>query len=288
MTALQVLRPGPSATLQDLGRPGLAHLGVSTSGAADRRSHRLANRLVVNTPERATIEVTLGGFAARVRGGDVDIAVTGADAAPEIDGTPFGINTVRRVRDGQTIVLNTPRAGLRSYLAVRGGVAAEPVLGSRSHDTLSGIGPAPLRAGDLLPLGNPPGGFPEVDHAPVGPVCETAVVLRVLPGPRQDWFTDPEALVRTDWVVSEHSDRVGVRLAGPPLARRRPERELPSEGAVRGAVQIPPSGLPVILGPDHPVTGGYPVIGVVLDADTDAVAQLRPGQSLALRWVRRG
>ena len=108
----------------------------------------------------------------------------------------------------------------------------------------------------------------------------------MIPGPRDDWFTDPDALIRPTWVVSERSDRVGVRLTGRPLQHRWPDRQLPSEGATRGAIQVPPNGQPVILGPDHPVTGGYPVIGVVIDADTDKVAQLRPGQPVRLHWNR--
>lgn len=128
MPFLEILRTGPLAVVEDLGRPGLAHLGVSRSGAADRRAHKLANRLVANPDDRATVEVTFGGFAARVRGGDVDIAVTGADADPTVDGIEFGSNSIQHVRDGQVIALGTPRAGLRSYLAVRGGICVDPVL----------------------------------------------------------------------------------------------------------------------------------------------------------------
>ncbi len=282
MTALEVISPGPLALVTDLGRPGLAHLGVTGSGAFDRAAHALANRLVANATGAATVEVTLGGFHARVRGGAVDIAVTGADCHPCADGTPFGLGGVHRLREGQLLTLGAPAAGMRGYLAVRGGIEVEPVLGSRSHDTLSGLGPPPLRAGDLLPVGRPGGEFPAVDLAPVGPVAAGPVTVRVLFGPRDDWFADPRALLRTQWHVSDRSDRVGLRLTGEPLAARWPGRQLPSEGMVRGAVQVPPDGRPVILGPDHPVTGGYPVIAVVADADTDALAQLRPGQPLRL------
>ena len=286
MTTLEILATGPLALLEDLGRPGLAHLGVTRSGAADRHSHTLANRLVANPPDRATIEITFGGFSARVRGGDVVIAVTGADADPAVDGLPFGTNSIHHVRDGQTISLGMPRSGLRSYLAVRGGVDAELVLGSRSHDVLSAIGPRPLRPGDVLPVGPHAEDFPELDQAPVAPITGDVLDLVVVPGPRDDWFADPDALVRTDWVVSERSDRVGMRLTGHPLETRVPDRQLPSEGATRGAIQVPPNGLPVILGPDHPVTGGYPVIGVVVDHDVDRVAQVRPGQHVRLHWSR--
>ncbi len=286
MTVLEILRTGPLAMVEDLGRPGLAHLGVTRSGAADRGAHRLANRLLANPDSHATVEVTLGGLSLRVRGGGVDIAVTGADAEATIDGIRFGANSVRHARDGQVLTLGVPRSGLRSYLGVRGGVAVEPVLGSRSFDTLSGLGPPPLQPGDVLPIGVPDDRFPDVDLAPVAPLTAGPVTLRVLPGPRADWFDDPDALVTTEWVTSDQSDRIGVRLRGHPLTARWPERQLPSEGAVRGAIQVPPGGRPVLLGPDHPVTGGYPVVAVVVDADTDALAQLRPGQPVRLRWVR--
>lgn len=286
MKALEIVRTGPLALVQDLGRPGLAHVGVSRSGAADRASHRLANRLVANPDESATVEITLGGFAARVLGGSVDVAVTGADAGPAVDGVPFGANSIRRVHPGQIITLATPVTGMRSYLAVRGGIAVSPVLGSRSCDTMSQIGPPPPRAGDLLPIGEPAERFPEIEVAPVAAIGTGPVELRLVRGPRDDWFTEPDALVRTDWAVSERSDRVGVRLSGPALTHRQPSRQLPSEGTTRGAVQVPPNGQPVILGADHPVTGGYPVIGVLLDADTDRLAQLRPGQRVRLRWDR--
>ncbi|GAB7066808.1 5-oxoprolinase/urea amidolyase family protein [Mycobacterium hodleri] len=286
MTTLEVLATGPLALIEDLGRPGLAHLGVTRSGAADRHSHTLANRLVANPPDVATIEITFGGFSARVRGGDVVIAVTGADADPAVDGLAFGTNSIHHVRDGQVISLSTPRSGLRSYLAVRGGVDAEPVLGSRSHDVMSAIGPPPLRSGDVLPIGEHAADFPELDQAPVAPIGTDGLDLVVVPGPRDDWFADPDALVRTDWVASDRSDRVGTRLTGHPLTPRFPDRQLPSEGAVRGAIQVPPNGLPVILGPDHPVTGGYPVIGVVADRDVDRMAQVRPGQHVRLHWSR--
>jgi biotin-dependent carboxylase-like uncharacterized protein len=286
VTSLEILRTGPLAIVEDLGRPGLAHLGVGRSGAADRRSHTLANRLVANPDDRATVEVMFGGFSAQVRGGDVDIAVTGADTNPTVNGKLFGTNSIHRVRDGQVISLGTPRAGLRTYLAVRGGICVGPVLGSRSYDVLSAIGPSPLQAGDQLPVGEHTTDYPELDQAPVAAITGNTVELLVVPGPRDDWFVDPDALVHADWVVSERSDRVGMRLVGRPLQYRYPDRQLPSEGAARGAIQVPPNGLPVILGPDHPVTGGYPVAGVMIDEDIDKLAQLRPGQQVRLHWAR--
>jgi biotin-dependent carboxylase-like uncharacterized protein len=286
VTTLEILRTGPLAVVQDLGRVGQAHLGVGRSGAADRRSHTLANRLVANPDDRATIEVTFGGFCARVHGGDVDIAVTGADTDPTINGIKFGTNSIHRVRAGEVICFGTPRAGLRSYLAVRGGISVEPVLGSRSYDVMSAIGPSPLQTGDRLPVGEHTDAYPELDQAPVAAITGDVVELSVVPGPRDDWFADPDNLVHTDWVASDRSDRVGMRLVGRPLQYRFPDRQLPSEGATRGAIQVPPNGLPVILGPDHPVTGGYPVVGVVIDDDTDKVAQVRAGQRVRLHWAR--
>jgi biotin-dependent carboxylase-like uncharacterized protein len=161
-----------------------------------------------------------------------------------------------------------------------------PVLGSRSYDVLSAIGPAPLRPGDVLPIGEHTEQYPELDQAPVAPIADQLVDLMVVPGPREGWIADPEALVDTVWIASDRSDRVGMRLQGRPVAHRNPGRQLPSEGATRGAIQVPPNGLPVILGPDHPVTGGYPVVGVIADRDVDKVAQVRPGQHVRLHWSR--
>jgi biotin-dependent carboxylase-like uncharacterized protein len=285
-TTLEIMRTGPLALVEDMGRPGLAHLGVTRSGAADRRSHALANRLVANPVDRATIEVTFGGLTARVRGGDVAIAVTGADTDPAVNGIPFGTNSIHYAHDGQVISLGAPHSGLRSYLAVRGGIAVQPVLGSRSYDVMSAIGPRPLQPGDVLPVGDHTQGFPELDQAPVASLRTELVELLVVPGPHDDWFTDPDALVHNKWVASDRSDRVGMRLAGRPLQHRWADRQLPSEGATRGAIQVPPNGQPVILGPDHPITGGYPVVGVVTDDDIDKVAQIRPGQTVGLHWSR--
>jgi biotin-dependent carboxylase-like uncharacterized protein len=273
--------------IEDLGRPGLADMGVSRSGAADRRSHALANRLVANPAGHATIEVTFGGFAARVRGGGkegVAIAVTGADTDPAVDGNPFGTNSIHYAHDGQVITLGAPHSGLRSYLAVRGGIEVSPVLGSRSYDVMSAIGPLPLQPGDVLPVGEHSAEFPELDQAPVAAIEYDVLELTVVPGPRDDWFVDPDVLIRTNWLATNKSDRVGMRLVGMPLEYRWPDRQLPSEGVTRGAIQVPPNGFPVILGPDHPVTGGYPVIGVVADHDIDKAGQIRPGQTVRMHW----
>ncbi|MGV0798958.1 5-oxoprolinase/urea amidolyase family protein, partial [Mycolicibacterium elephantis] len=225
MATLEVLRSGPLALIEDLGRPGLAHMGVGRSGAADRRSHMLANRLVANPADCATIEVTFGGFSARVRGGGkegVAIAVTGADTDPAVNGVPFGTNSIHFARDGEVISLGAPRSGLRTYLAVRGGIDVEPVLGSRSYDVLAAIGPLPLKPGDVLPVGAQSDEFPELDQAPVAAIEDDVLELSVVPGPRDDWFVDPDVLMRTNWLVTNKSDRVGTRLVGMPLEYRKP------------------------------------------------------------------
>jgi biotin-dependent carboxylase-like uncharacterized protein len=285
--ALLVETTGPLTTVQDLGRPGLARLGVSPSGAVDRRSFRLGNRLVGNAEDAAGLEVTLGGLAVRAVGA-LSVAVTGMTADVTVDGTPVAMNAPLELADGQQVRLGTGRGGLRSYLAVRGGLQVEPVLGSRATDVLSGLGPAVVTAGATLPVGPPPGAVPDVEVAPV-PEVGTADRLHVVPGPREDWFR-PEALqtlLAAEFRVTQDSNRVAMKLSGPRLDRRS-DRELPSEGIVRGSLQVPPSGQVVLFLADHPVTGGYPVLAVVVDEDTDAAAQLRPGAALRFRLASHG
>ena len=281
---MEVLRVGVLALVQDLGRPGHAAVGVPRSGAADRAALRLANRLVANDDEGgAGIEVLLGGLAVRAHGLRT-VALAGAPAPADIDGTPVGHHCVLTLRDGQTLTLGPPPTGLRTYLAVRGGLHVEGTLGSSSSDTLSGLGPPPLAAGDLLGVGPEPRLPWLLDMAPVAPPTGATVTLRAVPGPRADWVEDISALAGTPWTVSSRSDRVGMRLSGEPL-RRVHRRELPSEGMVRGAIQVPPGGEPVVFLADHPVTGGYPVVAVLLDADVDRAAQARPGQVVRIRLV---
>ncbi|WP_339154551.1 biotin-dependent carboxyltransferase family protein [Actinomadura luteofluorescens] len=280
---IEVVRPGPLATVQDLGRPGRAHLGVPRSGAADQRAFRLANRLVGNPEGAAGVEVTFGGAALRfhVRAW---IAVTGAPVTLRIDGRPHGMNAPCSVASGAVVELDTPTSGLRSYVAVRGGVAVDEVLGSRSTDLLSGLGPAPLAPGDRLPIGSAVGlRHINVDVVPVAAMPETPI-LRILPGPRDDWFAQDAlaTLTSTPYEVTPDSNRVGVRLNGPPLVRAR-DGELGSEGMVIGSLQVPPSGLPIIFLADHPTTGGYPVVAVLASAAVAEAAQLRPGQKLRFR-----
>lgn len=276
---IEILRPGPLTTVQDLGRPGHAALGVGTGGAADRGSFRLANRLVGNAESAAALEMTCGGLTVRLSA-PTTLALTGAPCPATLDGRQIGMNGPVHAAAGQELTVGFPSRALRTYLAVRGGIDGAPVLGSRSTDTLSGIGPAPLGAGARLPTGTAALRFPPTDFAPRREF-PLQPALHIVPGPRNDWFT-PEALTTLctgAYEVTADSNRVGARLAGPPLARAI-HHELPPEGMVRGALQIPPSGQPVLFLADHPVTGGYPVIAVVHEADLDQAAQLRPGQTV--------
>lgn len=280
--SLEVLATGPLATVQDLGRPGYAGIGVGGSGAADRGSLRLANRLVGNVENAAGVECTFGGLEVRAQR-DLTVAVTGAPCPVTVDGRGGAVNTVLRLRADSVLRMEMPSHGLRSYLAVRGGVDVEPVLGSRSTDVLSGLGPDMLAAGGVLPVGVLAAEFPVVDVAPVAPIPEE-LVLTVTAGPRDDWFTEQAlpTLLSQPYEVTARSDRVGMRLDGPPLPRAC-EGELPSEGMVAGALQVPPTSTPTLFLADHPVTGGYPVIAVLSAAEVDRAAQARPGQQLRFR-----
>jgi len=284
--ALEVLQTGPLTLVQDLGRPGLAAVGVGRSGAADRAAFRLGARLLAQEYSAAALEVTFGGLEVRAVG-EVMVALTGAEVPASIDGRGAASSAPVQLHDGQTLRLGVPAVGLRTYLSVRGGVDVPTVLGSRSTDTLSGLGPAPVRVGDHLPVGPPPARFPCVDVAPTAPLTAGTLVLHALPGPRDDWLADVAELAATPWTVSSRSDRVGVRLEGSALAYApsRAGQELRSEGVVRGALQVPAGGQPVLFLADHPVTGGYPVAAVVVNADVDLAAQARPGQRVRLTLV---
>jgi biotin-dependent carboxylase-like uncharacterized protein len=279
---LEVLHPGLLTLVEDLGRPGHAHLGVGASGAADRPSLRLANRLVGNRESAAALEITLGEAAFRLHI-DTTVALTGAPAPITVDGREVAPNAAVRVHRGESVRVGRPSIGLRTYLAVRGGIAVPVVLGSRSRDTLADLGPPPLRMADMLPVGDDVVALPHVDPAPV-PALPTVATLRIRPGPRVDHFT-PEALetlAGSPYTATPALDRVGIRLRGVAI-RHRASEDLPPEGIVTGAVQIPPDGQPVLFLADHPVTGGYPVLAVVAGADQGLAAQIRPGQTVRFR-----
>jgi biotin-dependent carboxylase-like uncharacterized protein len=291
VSALVVEAVGAMALLEDLGRPGYAAIGVTGSGAADRRALRLGNRLLGNAEGTAAVEVLLGGLALRAEG-FVRVCITGAPAPVHVDDRPAGLGVPVDLRDGQRLMLGMPLTGLRTYVAVHGGLAEPAVLGSLSTDPTMGTGPDPLAPGRRLRVAPAAVSAPAtpVDVASPEPPPVTDVVLRVVLGPRDDWVSPAarEALTTQPWRVTPDTDRVGVRLTGPRLDRAEAVGELPSEAVVRGAVQVPHSGQPLVFLADHPTTGGYPVVAVVVDDDTDVLAQLRPGERVRFRRVPPG
>jgi biotin-dependent carboxylase-like uncharacterized protein len=284
-----VVRAGALTTVQDLGRSGYAHLGVPRSGALDLPAHRLANRLVGNDGRAATLETTVSGCALRAAG-PLLAAVTGAACPVRVDGRTAAWGAPVRVPVGAVLDVGTATEGLRSYVAVAGGFAVRPVLGSRATDLLSGLGPAPLADGDELPVGAERGAAAAADVLPYG-WAGAELVLPFVPGPRDDWFA-PGALtvlVTGEYAVSPASNRIGLRTDGPALRRAAGrDGELPSEPMVPGAVQVPPDGRPVVFLADHPTTGGYPVIGVVPEESLPAAAQSPPGTRIRFVALRSG
>jgi biotin-dependent carboxylase-like uncharacterized protein len=273
--AITVLDPGPLTTVQDAGRPGLAHVGVPRSGWLDAPAAQLANRLVGNPPGAALLETTMGGVSLRVDAA-MALAVTGAMADVRVAGRSAAWGEPLSLPADAEVVVGPARRGVRSYLAVAGGIDVPAVLGSRSADLLSGLGPAPLAAGQSLAVG--PAGRPR--PADVPPRSVPAGVLRLTEGPRTDWVVAAlRRLTDRTWTVQAESNRVALRLTGQPLERAVPG-ELASEGIVLGAVQVPPDGQPLVFLADHPTTGGYPVVAVVDPADLWQCAQLRPGDTV--------
>lgn len=262
-----VRRAGLLTTVQDLGRPGLAHLGVPQAGAVDADALRHANRVVGNLPGAAGLEVT----------------ALGPELVFEVDATVAVHGRARFVPTGTVLDVGRVPDGLRGYVAVRGGLDVPRVLGSRSTCTLSGLGPPPLREGDRLPVGREVAGEPQELPPPspgTGP-------LRVVLGPREQALTAAgmQALLSATWTVAPASDRTGLRLDGPPLERAG-RGELASEGVVVGSVQVPPDGRPVLFLANHPTTGGYPVVAVLVRADLGRAGQLAPGSVLRLTPAR--
>jgi biotin-dependent carboxylase-like uncharacterized protein len=277
-----VRRPGALTTVQDRGRPGWKHLAVPRSGALDGPAAALANRLVGNPPDAAVLETTMDGVGFDLPDGGW-ICVTGAAAPVTIDGRPAAWSSAVWVAPGGSVEVAPAVRGVRSYVAVDGGVDVPAVLGSRATDLLSGLGPPPLRAGDVLPLGRPDSP-PQVDGAPAPALPGESMTLRILPAPRSEWLTNEGngLLTSVRYTVSPDSNRVAIRLAGPPLLRR--PGELPSEGTVIGGVQVPADGQPLIFLADHPTTVGYPVVAIVAPDELWQCAQLRPGAGI--RFVR--
>ena len=278
--SLRVVSLVGSALIQDEGRPGLSALGVGPSGAYDRAALRQANALLGNTPGDAVIEI-VGALTVQATR-TTHVAVTGAPGGVRIDGDPCATGRPVLLPPGGVLHIDPATIGVRRTLAVRGGVQVDPVLGSRSRDVLAALGPEPLREGDVIASG-PGHRDPALNEAIPLMSAMGDLVLRVVLGPRDDWFSADavERVLSTGWTVSPLSDRIGVRLDGPPVERAN-SAELESEPVVRGSIQVTSSGQPVVLGPDHPVTGGYPVIAVVIDADLDLLAHAAPGRVVRL------
>ncbi len=293
--AIEVVAPGVQTLVQDGGRHGMAGLGIAPSGALDAPSMRAANRLVGNPVDACVLESLPGGLQLRCHG-RATLAVTGA-AVPltlrAADGRawPVPSHACVALDDGDILAFGAPRAGVRSYVAVRGGWQVAPVLGSCATDTLAHIGPPALQAGQRLAVGAVPAAALQATQAaeapPPWPRAGDEVVLDVVLGPRTDWFT-PEALARLarqPWRVTPQSNRVGMRLEGAqPLPRSRTD-ELPSEGTVHGAIQVPANGQPVLFLADHPLTGGYPVIGAVASHHLGLAAQIPVGCSVRFNVI---
>ncbi|MFB3828148.1 MAG: biotin-dependent carboxyltransferase family protein [Bryobacteraceae bacterium] len=266
---IRVIEPGFLTTVQDLGRYGYAHLGVSASGAADALSLRAGNLLVGNHENAAALEMTLAGGTFEFDPPAV-IALTGAEFEA-------GVPAWQAV-EASSLRCGPARNGARCYLCVRGGIASAPVLGSRSTHLLTGLGGRKLRAGDLLATG---GGEVRRPSARVLAPPRRDGVLRATPGPQSDWFSG--GFYGWEYVVLEASNRMGLRLAGPALERR--PGNMVTEGVPLGAVQVPPEGQPIILFVEHQTTGGYPKIANVISADMHAAGQLRPRDTLTFAPV---
>lgn len=287
---ITVVRPGWLTTVQDLGRYGYQQYGVPVSGAMDRRSFIIANRLVGNRDQDAGLEITLKGpellFAT-----DSVIAVTGADLTPSVNGIGIPVWTSVRVERGSRLTFGPRRAGARSYVAIAGGIEVPVVLGSRSTHISSrtgGMAGRALAQGDVLIGGRP------VPHtrATIGrgvpeklrPVYSTLPTLRILPGPQHASFPEHalDLLTASPYRLSNQSDRMGYRLEGPKLAHRGLGQWI-SDGTAMGALQVPPDEQPILLMADRQTTGGYPKIAVVISADLHLAAQLLPGETVAFR-----
>jgi antagonist of KipI len=292
MSALVVEAPGLLTTVQDLGREGFGPMGVSASGAADAVSLRIGNRLVGNPDGAAALEMTLLGGAFTFERYAV-IAVTGADFGPTLDGTALPMWTSLEIQEGQTVTLGPSRSGARAYLCVQGGIVVEDFLGSASTHVLSGLGGfegRALRKGDRIEIGEANSAFRKrLVSARALESLKARKVIRITEGPQSDWF--PESawtrLCENAFRVSEQSNRMGIRLEGPPIQLGGP-REMITEGVSLGAIQVPASGQPIILFVEQQTTGGYPKIANVISADLHSIGQLRPRDEIRFERIEMG
>lgn len=280
-----VARPGALTTFQDSGRPGLAHLGVPRSGALDIKSYLLANRLVGNQAGTTVLETTFDGVSLSFSSA-VLVAVTGALADVMVNGQPVGWSMPIYVPEGAHLDVGAAKVGLRSYVAVAGGFQVAPVLGSRSRDLLSGLGPSPLVANELIAIGPGSSSTPAIDFAPYLPLGDS-LPLTVHPGPRRNWLTKKAEhdLFSQRYQVLPESNRIALRFKGSPIERHYHE-ELPSEAVVWGALELLPTGEVIVFLADHPTTGGYPVVGVIDETSASLCAQLRSGDQVHFARAR--
>jgi antagonist of KipI len=289
MSGILVQKPGLFTTIQDLGRDGFGPMGVSASGAADPISLRIGNRLVGNPAGAAALEMTLVGGALTFERAAV-IAVAGADFSPSVDGIPLPMWTSIKIQEKQTVALGASRSGARAYLCIQGGIAVEPFLGSASTHVLSGLGGfegRALRNGDRLDLGAPNPLFRKKTLSPkVLESLQPRKLIRVTNGTQSDWFANSswKIFCESTFRVTEQSNRMGIRLEGPPIPVD-PSREMITEGVSLGAIQVPPSGQPIILFVEQQTTGGYPKIANVIAADMHSVGQLRPRDEIRFERI---
>lgn len=289
MNVILVREPGLFTTVQDLGREGFGPIGVSPSGAADAVSLRVGNRLVGNAEEAAGLEMTLLGGTFAFPDGAV-LALAGSDFGATLDSKLVKLWAAFEAKPGQTLKLGPTQTGARCYLCVRGGIEVKAFLGSASTHILSGLGGfegRALRKGDVLTIGAESGSARQRRlSARALKEMQPRRVLRVTPGPQDDWF--PEASRRvfyeSAYRVAEETNRMGIRLQGASVAKAT-EGELTSEGVSLGAVQVPEGGLPIILFVEQQTTGGYPKIANVISADFHSLGQLRPRDEIRFEFL---
>jgi KipI family sensor histidine kinase inhibitor len=288
--SITILRPGLFTTIQDLGRWGHQASGVPVSGPMDLVSHRVANALVGNERTAGSLEATLVGPEIRIETSAL-VAVAGADLSGRLDGQELPLHRPVRCRPGSILRFGERRTGTRAYIAFSGGIIVPPELGSRATHALTGLGGLAGRAiaaGDRLPLGNDGAASTwRVVHVP-SPRVSGGARLRVIPGPQLDHFPSQalDILQRTHFIVTPQSDRMGYRLSGGRIPRIE-DREMISDAAFTGALQVPPSGDPILLMSDRQTTGGYPQIATVITADLPITGQLAPGDWIEFQVCAR-
>jgi 5-oxoprolinase (ATP-hydrolysing) subunit C len=279
MPQLRVLRAGPGATIQDAGRRGWLRFGVTESGPMDWIAHARANILAGNAADAAAIEIGIGGIELEAEGGAVLLGCAGAPFAVARNATTLPLAGRVRLDPGDRLTVKVAAQGSWFYLSPAGGISANPVLGSLATTVRTGIGPAPLAAGDVLSVGSA-AELPEL-VCPADPPADVPVRLRIVPGPQDDYFSET-ALANffgESYRLSSQCDRMGYRLEGPAL-RHAKGFNIVSDAIALGAVQVPGDGLPIVLMADHQPTGGYPKLGHVIRADIGRLAQCRPGVEL--------